>query len=229
MSKADQILNFYEVLPKEFKSKKFVDKTYKSHLIKQKSMVLAVGGTGQGKTNMLCNFLKRSSGSYFDIIVFTGSNKAEPLYSYLSQSIQGLQLIDDITKMPRIESLKEDEKNELPKLIVWDDCIFLDKKLIREIEKFYMCSRKMGWTNFFLSQNYHSVSPFIRRNIQYLILFKITDMKDMKQILSKYTSDITIDKLKNMLNYATTEHLNFMTIAVNDPENTNIDIILQKY
>jgi len=64
-------------------------KLYKNHSIKQNSMLLAVSS---GKVNI---FLNRSSGSVFEIVVFTGSNKYEPLCTFLSQAIQGLQFICD--------------------------------------------------------------------------------------------------------------------------------------
>jgi len=210
------VTNWYLQMPKQFKTPSMKDPTYKNHLIKLNSMCLVVGKTGAGKTNSIIDFLHRANGRYYRIIIFTGSNKDEPLYHYLENSIDGIELIDDIHNIPTLEALKDEDKT-IPKLIIWDDSIMLDKKLLREIEKFYMCSRKFGWTNFFLSQNYISCPIFIRRNISYLMLFKICDMKDLKNILKTISGDISLDKLLNMMNYCTNEPLNFMTIAVNEP------------
>ena len=215
----DNVTNWYLNMPKQFKSTIVKDPTYKNHLIKLNSMCLVIGKTGSGKTNSIVDFLHRSNGRYYKIIIFTGSNKDEPLYKYLEDSVVGIELIDDIKNIPTLEALKGEDKS-LPKLIIWDDSIFLDKKLLREIEKFYMASRKSGWTNFFLSQNYISCPIFIRRNISYLMLFKICDTKDLKNILKTVSGDVDIHKLLAMMKYCTEQPLNFLTIAVNDPINT---------
>lgn len=215
---SDKVTNWIEKIPKEFKSSIKKDATYRNHLIKQKSMILAVGQTGSGKTNMVVDLLNRSSGSFYEVIIFTGSNKDEPLYNFLASRIEGLKLIDKIEEMPKIEHYKEDDHKDLPKLIVFDDSVMLEKKLMKEIDKFYMMGRKLGFSCIFLSQDYHSVPQFIRRQLMYLILFKLNDLKDMKTILSKYCTDIDLDKLRNMLNYATESKGDFLTIAVNEPK-----------
>lgn len=145
--------------------------------------------------------------------------------------MEGTQMIDDPSKLPMIEDYKDDtEYKKVPKCIIFDDCIMEDKRVLKVISKWYMCARKFGWTCFFLSQNYHSTPTFIRRNLMYLFLFKLSDMSDAKKILSKCCVDIDLDTLKNMLTYATSEPLNFLTIAINDPPNTryrhNFDEIL---
>jgi len=217
-NKHDKVNNWYLKIPKQFNNNSGADPTYKSHLIKPNSMVLCVGKSGSGKTNSIIEFLSRKNSRFYEIIIFTGSNTDEPLYNFLKARINGIQLIDDIKNLPKIENYKDTDKS-LEKLLIFDDTIMLDKKIMKEIEKFYMMARKLGFTCVFLAQDYHSVSTFIRRNINYLQLFKMADFKDMKNILSKYCTEIDIDTLKNMLNYATNEPMNFLTIAINEPEN----------
>jgi hypothetical protein len=212
-----QIKNFYTLLPKEFRNDMKKDPSYPKTLIKKNSMCLVVGGTGAGKTNLITNFLELSSGTFYDIIAYTGSSKDEPLYNYLSSKIDGMQLIDDPGHLPMIGNYKDDaEYKKLPKCIIFDDCIMEDKKILKIICKWYMCARKLGWTCFFLSQNYHSTPPFIRRNIMYLMLFKLSDMKDVRTILSNCCVDIDLDTLKGMLVHATSQPLNWLTIAINE-------------
>jgi hypothetical protein len=226
-----KIIKFYTILPKAFRSDNKKDPSYEKTLIKKNSMCLVVGGTGAGKSNLICKFLKLSDGTFFDIIVYTGSSKDEELYTYLHTKIEGLQLIDEPSKLPMIEDYKDDQEyKKVPKCIIFDDCIMEDKKTLQIISKWYMCARKLGWTCSFLSQNYHSTPVFIRRNIMYLMLFKLTDVSDAKKILSKCCMDIDLDTLKNMLNYCTNENLNWLTISMKDPMETryrrNFDDIL---
>ena len=62
------------------------------------SMILAIGGTGTGKTNALLNYINRSSGEFHKIIVFSASTTDEPLYNLLEEN--GVTLYNDIDELP---------------------------------------------------------------------------------------------------------------------------------
>ena len=124
MSKSDKVTNWMEKLPKCFK-KSHIDKTYPKHLINNNAMILSVGSTGCGKTNSVVEYLSRTDGKYYEIIIYTGSNKREPLYEYLENSIQGLKLIDNPAELPKIEEFKESDLFDYPKLIIFDDSMGL--------------------------------------------------------------------------------------------------------
>ena len=59
-----KIVNYYTILPKEFRTDNKKDPAYPKTLIKKNSMCLVVGGTGTGKTNLIVNFLELSSGTF---------------------------------------------------------------------------------------------------------------------------------------------------------------------
>jgi hypothetical protein len=217
MNKQDKVTNWFDHIPKEFKKASKKDPTYKDHMIKPNSMIVTIAPTGGGKTNSVVEFLSRKNGRFYEIIIFTGSSKDEPLYNFLASRIDGLQLIDDIASLPQIENYKDDDKKDLEKLIVFDDSVMLDPKLMKHVCKWFMCARKLGFTCMFLSQDYVSIPTFIRRNAHYLQLFKLADASDAKRILNKCAMDIDISKLKKMLTYCTGEKGNFLTIAVNEP------------
>ena len=219
--KGDNVTNWIEKIPKKFVTKQTKDPTYKNHLIKPNSMILSVGATGVGKTNgSVVEFLHRKNGRFFEIIIFTGSSSDEVLYNFLASSIDGLKLIDDPLELPKIEHYKNIENKDFEKVIVFDDSCQSDKKVLKEIQKWFMMARKLGFTCIFLSQDYTSTPIFIRRNCHYLQLFKLTDMRDVKNILSKCALDVDLNTLKNMLNYATKERGQFLTIHLaGDVEN----------
>jgi hypothetical protein len=213
----DKITNWYEKLPKSFQHKT-KDPTFSKHLIKPNSMILSIGPTGCGKTNgCVIEFLSRKNNRFYDIIIFTGSSKDEPLYNFLSSRVEGIKLIDNPDNLPRVEDYREDEDKTQEKLIVFDDSVMEDSKTLKQISKWFMCARKLGFTCLLLAQNYHSIPQFIRRNAHYLQLFKLTDCRDIRNILSHHTLDIDLDKLKNMLKSATEQPMNFLTIALNEP------------
>ncbi len=217
MNKPDKVTNWYSQIPKEFQKTPKKDPTYKDHMIKPNSMIVVIGQTGCGKTNSVVEFLSRKNERFYEIIIFTGSSKDEPLYSFLASRIEGIQLIDDIAELPRIENYKESDSKELQKLIVFDDSVMLDPKLMKQICYWFMCARKLGFTCMFLAQDYVSTPTFIRRNAHYLQLFKLTDASDAKRILAKHAMDIDVSKLKGMLSHCTKNKGEFMTIAVNVP------------
>ena len=66
-----EIINFYEKLNIGKGSK--LPKNWKKHHILHNSMILAIGGTGTGKSNSVLNYINRSSGEFIDIIIFSGS------------------------------------------------------------------------------------------------------------------------------------------------------------
>jgi len=213
----DTVTNWFEKMPKKYKAAKRADPTYPKHLIKPNSMMLVIGPTGCGKTNAVLEFLHRKNEQFFEIIIFTGSSSDEPLYQFLAGSIDGLKLIDNVGELPRIDEYKDSDTKDLEKLIIFDDSCMQDVKVLKEIQKWFMCARKLGFTCIFLSQDYTSTPIFIRRNAHYLLLFKLADMNDVNRILAKQAMDTDVHALKGMLSDCTRERGNFLTIAVNEP------------
>ena len=174
-------------------------------------MILSIGQTGSGKTNAIVEFLHRTQGKWFEIIVFTGSNADEPIYNYLKDKIPDLVITNDPDELPKIEDYADCDKTQ-PKLIIFDDSVMTEAKTLKIISKWFMSARKLCFTCFFLSQDYHKVPTFIRRNVHYLQLFKITDRKDLAKILDKVAGEIPIDKMMSIYEFATRNVGQFLTI-----------------
>jgi type II secretory ATPase GspE/PulE/Tfp pilus assembly ATPase PilB-like protein len=77
--------NFYKELKLKDGIKK--DKNFNKHFILPNSMILAIGGTGTGKTNSLLNMLQLMGPKFYDIIIFTTVDD-EPLLNYLKKKIR---------------------------------------------------------------------------------------------------------------------------------------------
>ncbi len=94
----DKIINFYDKLGLIKNSN--LPKTWKKHHIYNNSMILCLGGTGSGKSNALVNYIQRSSGEFYKIIICSFSTTDEPLYKMLEG--KNVELINDIEEVPSL-------------------------------------------------------------------------------------------------------------------------------
>ena len=65
---SDKIVNFYDKLGINKTSN--LPTTWDNHHIYNNSMIICLGGTGSGKSNALVNYIARSSGEFYKIIVY---------------------------------------------------------------------------------------------------------------------------------------------------------------
>ena len=73
-----EIINWYDKIGANNNKKKLPSK-WKNHHIYHNSMILCIGGTGTGKTNSLIDYISRSSGEFYKIIICSFSTLDEPL------------------------------------------------------------------------------------------------------------------------------------------------------
>ena len=214
----EKIINWYEKLKDELTPQTKLDKNFNKHHILPNSMVLAIGGTGTGKTNSLMSFLAFKNDSFYKIILYTGSTGEEPLYQYLKQKIPELEIYTDINEVPDLKEF-DDEYKDKEKLIIFDDFINLSKKQMNKINEYLTAGRKFGFTVFLLAQNYVSVSKIITRNINYFIIFKLNDNVSINNIIKNHNvDDVDKDKFKDAYKYSTAEKLNFFMIDLKGPK-----------
>lgn len=210
--KKEKIINWYEKLKDELTPQTKLDKNFNKHHILPNSMILAIGGTGTGKTNSLMSFLAFKNDSFYKIILYTGSTGEEPLYQYLKQKIPELEIYTDINEVPDLKEF-DDEYKDKEKLIIFDDFINLNKKQMQKINEYLTAGRKFGFTVFLLAQNYVSVPKTIIRNINYFIIFKLNDNVSINNIIKNHNVDnIDKDKFKEAYLNSTKEKLNFFML-----------------
>lgn len=212
----DNIINWYSKLGID-KDKK-LPKNWKEHYIEHNSHILMVGKTGTGKTNALCNYLKRTNGEFYKIIIFTGSTTQEPLYKKLQESGE-VEFYNDIDELPDLEEFEDDLEH--PKLIVFDDFINLSSKELKKIYKYIVSSRKYGFSCLLMGQDYKSIPKLILRNVNYIILFKINDNISINNIIRNHNlTDIDKNLFKQIYNLSIEKPLDFMLLdfRTNDPK-----------
>jgi len=212
----DKIVNFYDKLGiKGSTHPKTWDKTH----MYNKCHTLCLGGTGSGKSNALINYISRSSGEFYKIIVCSFSTTDEPLYNMLEETGK-IELINDIDEVPDLEEFDDKDKNK-PKLIVFDDFLNVEKKKMKKIHKYLISSRKFGFSVWLMSQDYTSVPKVLVRNINYFILFKINDNISLNNIIRNHNvSNVEPSIIKSACSLSNKTFGNFFMI---DMKTTNLD------
>jgi hypothetical protein len=216
--KKEKIINWYEKLKDQLPNQTKLDKNFNKHHILPNSMILAIGGTGTGKTNALMSFLAYKNESFYKIILYTGSTGEEPLYQYLQKKIPELEIYNNIKDVPSLMEFDDDEKDK-EKLIIFDDFINLKAKDLIKIQEYLTAGRKFGFTVFLLAQNYVSVPKTITRNINYFIIFKLNDTVSINNIIKNHNlDDVDPKTFKDLYKYSTAERLNFFLIDLKGPK-----------
>ena len=206
---SDSVINFYSKIGSG-NSKSLHPKTWKNHHIYNNSMILCIGGTGAGKSNALLNYIHRSSGEFFQIIICSFSTTDEPLYNMLHEKEPQVTLINNIEDVPDLKIFDNKHKDK-PKLIVFDDFINLPDKDMRKINDYLTSGRKFGFTVWLMAQDYVSVPKIIIRNINYFILFRINDNVSINNIIRNHNiGDIDPKIIKEHILYVQKHHRIFL-------------------
>jgi len=211
-----EIVNFYDKLGIKGSVH---PKTWEKHHMFNKSHCLCIGGTGSGKSNSVINYISRSSGEFYKIIVCSFSTTDEPLYNMLEETGK-VELISDIEEVPDLEEF-DDKNKDKPKLIVFDDFLNLQKKDMKIISKYLISGRKFGWSVWIMAQDYVSVPKILVRNINYFVIFKINDNVSLNNVIRNHNiADVDSSVIKAACNLCTQTFGNFFMI---DMKTTNLD------
>jgi hypothetical protein len=193
MSKKDdcEIVNFYEKMPAKYKPS-YHNPSYSKLKINLPFRLLCVGGSGSGKTLIVCNLIKLMNDTFGNIKICC-KNEKEPLYQLLRDKISGdqLQIYEGLQKFPRCDDAEEFDPS-LQHLCIFDDlCLEKDQS---KIEDLFIRGRKLckGVSCIYLTQSYFKSPKVIRINCGYIILKKLQSKRDLNMILSEY--DLGVDK-----------------------------------
>jgi hypothetical protein len=164
-------------------NEKLYNKTYENHYIKSKNVLaLLVGPSGSGKTTTIIDYIVRTKNNknyipFYNIVYFTASTSDEDLLNMLKKICPSTILIDDINKLPTIEDYKnlDNFDKKLKNLIIFDDINNLPLKKKEALNNFFNSGRKLFSHIFALCQNYTDVPISLRRNINYLFIYKQSD------------------------------------------------------
>ena len=220
--KKDSINNYYELIDKSLQKKPKLDKGFNKHQILPNSMILAIGGTGSGKTNALMEFLNRKNNAFYEIILFTGSTTDEPLYNFLQKQIPDMKIFNNIAEFPSLKEFDDDEKDR-DKLVIFDDWINLNKKEMVKINEYLTSGRKYGCTCWLMAQSYTACPKIITRNCNYFIIFKLNDNVTINCILKNHNiHNVDKELFKQAYVDSTSEPRNFFMIDLKGGKLTHL-------
>lgn len=189
MSEKAEIIDWYKKVPKKFLLKSH-NPNYKKHGINIPFRMLIIGGSGAGKTQTLLNLIHNMNGTFNKIYVIT-KNKHEPLYEYLEEKLK-----DDISVIEGIDAAPDLDKDISKKdqtLIVMDDLVL--EKNQKPLEEYFIRARKQNASLVYISQSYFAVPPMIRKNLNYLIIKRLSNQPDLFRIMREYSLGVEKDIL----------------------------------
>ena len=192
--------------------KKHIDQSFNPnfhlHNFELPFRMLVIGSSGGGKSNFVCNLLKRfcaGKGTFDEIKIFCKS-KHEPLYEYLAEASKGMiEVIDDLSKLPQINEL--DTKKQ--KLFIMDDLVLETNPLISE---YWIRARKKNCSLIYLTQSFYKTNKLIRQNCRYFVIVKIAGSRDLSCLLKDIACDKTKEELIKLYTYSTSEKFSVLTI-----------------
>lgn len=193
-------------------------------LMKYFTNTLFIAPTGVGKTNLIINLLDRPrfyknkfdkvvlfSNTYYSDNIWKSCKTIDPENVHIDYSDEVLeQIIEE-----QISSKDDDEP--LNTLIIFDDIIQQISKTKSLINKLIMRNRHYYLTIWITTQKYSLVSPTIRNNTAYYVLFGIKNKKEKDFITDELSDNVNEDDFTKIWNYALDgKNYNFLVISVKD-------------
>jgi hypothetical protein len=211
MSKAE-LVNWYDVIPKKYLLKQH-NPNYKIHKINTPFRLLIIGGSGSGKTQTLLNIIHNFNSTFNNIVIVT-KNKDEPLYNYLEDKLKdGIEIKEGIENAPNLDDFDKTEQT----LIVMDDLVL--EKNQKALEGYFIRARKLNCSLIYISQSYYAVPRIIRQNLNYLVVKRLSSIKDLYRIMSEYSLGVDKKEIKAMYDDATQEKKDFLLIDMDSDPN----------
>jgi hypothetical protein len=212
----NEMINFYEHPQVKKLLTKYWNPNFHETQISLPFRMGIIASSGGGKTQFLLNMLAKMSDTFgFIHVVYKAS---EPLYEFLEKRIGG-KYIKFYTKLSDLPQPNDIDHKDKQQLIVFDDQI--NEKNQEIIKEYCIRGRKIGKSVSicYLAQDFFRIPPIIRRQFNYLILLKLSSMRDLNLILSDFSLGVDKEKLKLLYKDATKEKFNFLKIDVDNRNN----------
>jgi hypothetical protein len=229
LKKKDKCLFNVENMDDLAKDKKQNDKSNQIHplLPKHPFRILMVGGSGQGKSNLLINMVYKPMVVFERLYVYSAMNN-QPKYKFLKRHYDMMDkmlekdygikqktiqvwndTLEGIDKL--LDTLDADKKN----LIIIDDfSVCPSKQEQNAIDILYTKCRHKNTSIIILTQLYFrppSTRP-VRNNITHAILFQNFNNQELQLLQKELGSDLPRGEFRKLYNFILSEKYNFMVI-----------------
>ena len=183
--------------------------------------ILIIGGSGPRKTNVLLNLIENQPD--IDKIYLYAKDQYEAKYLYLINKREGVGIdhfndpkafieysndMHDVYK--NIDDYNPDKENKI--LIVFDDMIadmINNKKLNSIVTELFIRERKLNISPVFITQSYFKVPKDVRLNRTHFFIAKIPSKRELRQITTSHSSDISPKDFINIYRKCTVEPYSF--------------------
>lgn len=209
--KDNEIVNFYEKLPKKYKNQ-YHNPNYEKHLLNIPFRMLVVGSSGSGKSNVVVNIIQKFNDTFGNIKICC-KDKNEPLYRMLTDKLDAstFQIYEGYKNIPSLNDTDQFDPT-LQHLIIFDDlCLEKNQSII---EDYLIRGRKIakGVSIIYLTQSYFKCPRVVRMNVNYIILKKVGSTKDLTSILKEYSLSVDMDQLKKIYKHNVKNMTDFIMI-----------------
>jgi GTPase SAR1 family protein len=174
-----------------------------------------VAPSGSGKTSWLLSLIhlfSQGKGTFADITIIT-RNKDEPLYTFLQSKCESIVIKEGLENLPRLDKFNKNESH----LVCLDDLVL--ERDLTAVSNYYVRCRKLNVSIVFLSQSYYKIPKIIRSNCSYLVILKMSGLRDVSMIMSEFGLGVSKEKLIEIYQYATAEKFNALIVDLEaEPE-----------
>jgi len=163
--------------------------------------MVIVAPSGSGKSNLLVNMIMlfcEGKGTFSKINIVT-RDKSEPLYDWIASKSASIVISEGLSSLPKLDAKTYDKDTN--SLLVIDDLVL--SRDLSAISEVYIRGRKLGISVVFISQSYFKIPTVIRQNCSYLVLLRLSGVRDARLILSELSLGVTKEQLMGLYEYAT--------------------------
>lgn len=187
---------------------------------------LMVAPSGGGKTNTLLNMIMGDDPDIkvrFDKIYIYAKDLDEDAYKYLLSKLDAVaeylkdncdvpsnfslyEASSSLADVPKPDQLDQDKVN----LMIFDDWVGDPGQNI--IEQHYKFGRKHNCSYFYLSQDYYMTPKFVRRQVNFAMIWKLASETDRARVLKENVSGFDGRELAKIYDAATAAQYSFLVI-----------------
>lgn len=184
--------------------------------------LLVIGPSGCGKTNLVTDLLLNHV--FYTRIYIYAKDPYERFYEFLkdffelsieNKVLKDYQITDELNEKILLDELEKNKKDQT--LVIFDDFINEKESEQKPIKTLFTQGRKKNVSTIYISQTFMDIPKIIRKNSNYLVLFKMEDDGEVKELIRRYSGG-NRDKVFEMYKEATKEPHNFFLI---DKSTTN--------
>ena len=210
--KKNENTNIYDKIPKKFLLKT-VNPNYDIHNISIPCYGIVCGASGAGKTAWLMELLLKFSANKgtMENIWIISRNSDEPLYNWLKSKSEQIIITEGLGSTPDLDKMDKSVNN----LVIFDDLVLSKNQSL--MESFFVRSRKMNCSVFYLSQGWFRVPKIIRSNANLIVLLKISGDREIKMILSEFGLGVTKEQMVKMYQDATSVKMRPLIVDISKP------------